>query len=208
MHCQTVLASIERLQPPAFSVEGQKYVDTIGLYRWIGVQDADRLPSSSYVAGFFGKLPATGQLRIAIGSVNHTAGQFKEERTCRVSILANQNQTVVACYRNDVDPIGIGEHVIGADDRARRCNAMVRSHADPAIMEQVLRRDDAPSLIHYVAYIGAASVPPAGSRPAFDYVYGWGNQSGDESLSGSPASQQVFAAYNAGSGAADPNDPP
>jgi len=44
--------------------------------------------------------------------------------------------------------------------------------------------------------------------PAFDYAYSWGSQSGDQSLSGSPALQQVFAAHNAGSGAADPSSGP
>jgi Ca2+-binding RTX toxin-like protein len=44
--------------------------------------------------------------------------------------------------------------------------------------------------------------------PAFDYTYSWGSQQGDQSLSGSPALQQVFAAHNAGSGAVDPTPPP
>jgi hypothetical protein len=38
-----------------------------------------------------------------------------------------------------------------------------------------------------------ASVLPA---PLFDYAYSWGQQNGDQSLSTSPALQQVFAAHN------------
>jgi hypothetical protein len=35
------------------------------------------------------------------------------------------------------------------------------------------------------------------ARPAFDYAYSWGVQSGDTALSDAPASlQQVFAANN------------
>ncbi len=35
-------------------------------------------------------------------------------------------------------------------------------------------------------------------NPRFDYAYSWGSQDGDTALSGSSASQQVFAAHNAG----------
>lgn len=44
--------------------------------------------------------------------------------------------------------------------------------------------------------------------PAFDFAYSWGSQAGDQSLSGSPALQQVFAAHNSGSGSASPAPPP
>lgn len=43
--------------------------------------------------------------------------------------------------------------------------------------------------------------------PAFDYAYSWGSQDGDQSLSGSPALQQVFAAHNSGSGSVNPTPP-
>ena len=42
-----------------------------------------------------------------------------------------------------------------------------------------------------------ASAAPA---PAFDMVYGWGTQNGDEALSGSIELQQIFALHNAGCG--------
>jgi hypothetical protein len=46
---------------------------------------------------------------------------------------------------------------------------------------------------------------PVLPNPTFDYAYSWGSQSGDSSLSGSTALQQVFAAHNAGS---NPTPPP
>ncbi len=43
--------------------------------------------------------------------------------------------------------------------------------------------------------------------PAFDLTYSWGSQSGNSSLNGSPALQQVFAAHNAGAVTVDPPPP-
>ena len=70
-----------------------------------------------------------------------------------MAVLSDQNQGSGARYRHHVNPIRIGQDVVGTDLDAYRGDAIVGPYVDPSVPQKSLGADDVPLLIHPITFL-------------------------------------------------------